>query len=122
MTAVVSTRDYTASLGSCISAHDEVVYLILSVTPWGTPMLTVADRTLCRLIFLSAPYSTIVPKKPDLTQRKEAQPPRSEFVLSVHLPTYSMRTKNWEAFLRLRLSQESELTMTIYINKALIRH
>lgn len=41
-------------------------YLILSVTPCGTPMLTVADRTLCRLIFLSAPYSTTVPNQPVL--------------------------------------------------------
>lgn len=41
-------------------------YLILSVTPWGTPTLTVADRTLCRLIFLSAPYSTTVPNQPVL--------------------------------------------------------
>lgn len=29
-------------------------------------MLTAAPRTLCREIFLSAPYSTIVPKKPAL--------------------------------------------------------
>ena len=73
MTAVVSTRDYTASPGSCISAHDEVVYLILSVTPWGTPMLTVADRTLCRLIFLSAPYSTTVPNQPVLEEEPDGR-------------------------------------------------
>lgn len=41
-------------------------YLILRETPWGTPTLTVAPRMLCRLIFLSAPYSTTVPKTPDL--------------------------------------------------------
>lgn len=29
-------------------------------------MLTAAPKTLCREIFLSAPYSTIVPKKPAL--------------------------------------------------------
>lgn len=47
------------------------VYLIFSVTPWGTPMLTVADRTLCRLIFLSAPYSTTVPNQPVLERERE---------------------------------------------------
>lgn len=46
-------------------------YLILSVTPCGTPMLTVADRTLCRLIFLSAPYSTTVPNQPVLETEED---------------------------------------------------
>lgn len=46
-------------------------YLILSVTPWGTPTLTVADRTLCRLIFLSAPYSTTVPNQPVLQREQK---------------------------------------------------
>lgn len=46
-------------------------YLILRETPWGTPTLTVAPRTLCRLIFLSAPYSTTVPKNPDLHQKRK---------------------------------------------------
>lgn len=32
-------------------------------------MLTAAPKTLCREIFLSAPYSTIVPKKPALWGR-----------------------------------------------------
>lgn len=40
--------------------------LIFKDTPWGTPTLTVAPKTLCREIFLSAPYSTMVPKKPAL--------------------------------------------------------
>lgn len=33
-------------------------------------MLTAAPKTLCREIFLSAPYSTIVPKKPALWGQK----------------------------------------------------
>lgn len=40
--------------------------LIFKDTPWGTPTLTVAPKTLCLEIFLSAPYSTMVPKKPTL--------------------------------------------------------
>lgn len=35
-------------------------------------MLTAAPKTLCREIFLSAPYSTIVPKKPALWGQKQA--------------------------------------------------
>lgn len=53
------------------TGHRGLTYLILRETPWGTPTLTVAPRTLCRLIFLSAPYSTTVPKNPDL-QHKDA--------------------------------------------------
>lgn len=48
------------------STKTYTTYLILRETPWGTPTLTVAPRMLCRLIFRSAPYSTTVPKKPDL--------------------------------------------------------
>lgn len=33
-------------------------------------MLTVAERTLCLLIFRSAPYSTTVPKNPALNQNQ----------------------------------------------------
>ena len=44
-------------------------YLTLRETPWGTPMLTAAPRTLCLEILLSAPYSTTVPKKPALQER-----------------------------------------------------
>lgn len=43
-----------------------VTYLTLRETPCGTPMLTVAPRMLWLEIFLSAPYSTTVPKKPAL--------------------------------------------------------
>lgn len=56
---------------SGIGSRVEVAYLILSVTPWGTPTLTVADRTLCRLIFLSTPYSTTVPNQPVLGEEEE---------------------------------------------------
>lgn len=52
-------------------------YLILSVTPWGTPTLTVADRTLCRLIFLSAPYSTTVPNQPVLERGQSGNTQRT---------------------------------------------
>lgn len=48
-------------------------YLTLRDTPCGTPMLTAAPKTLCREIFLSAPYSTIVPKKPALGGRAQLQ-------------------------------------------------
>lgn len=44
--------------------------LILRETPWGTPMLTVAAKTLWRLILRSAPYSTTVPKNPVLLDTK----------------------------------------------------
>lgn len=40
--------------------------MTLRETPCGTPTLTAAPRTLCLEIFLSAPYSTTVPKKPAL--------------------------------------------------------
>lgn len=44
-------------------------YLTLRETPWGTPTLTTAPKTLCLEIFLSAPYSTTVPKKPALQEQ-----------------------------------------------------
>lgn len=55
--------DYILGVGLYLGSG---LYLILRVTPCGTPMLMVADRTLCRLIFLSAPYSNTVPNQPVL--------------------------------------------------------
>lgn len=48
------------------ACENKITYLTLRETPCGTPMLTVAPKTLWLEIFLSAPYSTTVPKKPAL--------------------------------------------------------
>lgn len=58
--------DPEASANGKNSQIKTVLYLILRDTPWGTPTLTVAPRMLWRLILVSAPYSTTVPKNPDL--------------------------------------------------------
>lgn len=41
-------------------------YLILSLTPVGTPTATAADNQLCLEIFFSAPYSMTPPNVPPL--------------------------------------------------------
>lgn len=71
MTAVMSRQQRARRAWHLL--HKSTTYLILRETPWGTPTLTVAPRMLCRLIFLSAPYSTTVPKKPDLQPGKKAK-------------------------------------------------
>lgn len=57
-------------------------------------MLTAAPKTLCREIFLSAPYSTIVPKKPALWGHNMAagihsQSPPAHQPLSPYTPSQS---------------------------------
>ena len=79
-------------LGKCSDG-----YLSLSETPWGTPMLTVAESTLCWLIFRSAPYSTTVPKNPvlqDITTDQnhnivcnQLQHPRTQIHYRISEPT-----------------------------------
>lgn len=66
-------------------------YLILRETPCGTPMLTVAEITLCVLIFLSAPYSITVPKNPVLTMTVQQTKEISEGSFMIERTLYHSR-------------------------------
>lgn len=70
--------------------------LIFKETPWGTPTLTVAPKTLCLEIFLSAPYSTMVPKKPALEwQNQELLRHRRHLNFSCNSQTRKARKCIW---------------------------
>lgn len=72
--------------------------LIFKDTPWGTPTLTVAPKTLCREIFLSAPYSTMVPKKPALEwQNQELFRQRRHLNFSLLNPVIPKQVKHENA-------------------------